>query len=336
MISTRHGRHTRRVVASGRFDPIAFVQATYAIGTEPRVWLAEMAAWAARDFSSIGRTTLTTVESPNDSIVVVHPSRAPVSATRLRALLRLRERSQPRPTPIGDAASLSDLVADGSLTTSAFALMAPMGQDAFWIRAEFENASVHLLVALPGVRRTPNRQRQLWNRLALHVATCIALRTKAQILGTSTPELRASIRRIVAHEARREKPSLTMDESQCVSAWEAVCSGTWSLVDAFDHQGQRFLVAKTNRDTPDPRQLSPQERQVAEFLAQGLSNKLIGYELGLSTSRAGTLVGRVQQKLGAATRAEAIQRIHALHRVRGRALSHAMSGSDDAQAKRTA
>ncbi len=102
-------------------------------------------------------------------------------------------------------------------------------------------------------------------------------------------------------EARREDPRAALE------AWRALVSGRWSLVDHFDSDGHRYLVAHKNPPkVRDPRRLTRREQEVLAFLALGSPNKLIGYTLGLSTSRVGTLIGSAARKLGCSSRVELV------------------------------
>jgi DNA-binding NarL/FixJ family response regulator len=57
-------------------------------------------------------------------------------------------------------------------------------------------------------------------------------------------------------------------------------AGRWSLVDRFDHDGRRYIVAhKNDPQVEDPRALT---RQVLAYAAAGDSLKLTAYILGLS------------------------------------------------------
>jgi DNA-binding NarL/FixJ family response regulator len=83
--------------------------------------------------------------------------------------------------------------------------------------------------------------------------------------------------------------------------------GRWSLVDRFESDGRRFMVAHRNEpDVRDPRALSKRERQVVAFAATGHSNKLIGYELGVSPSSVAKHLGVAARKLGVRSRAELV------------------------------
>ena len=90
-----------------------------------------------------------------------------------------------------------------------------------------------------------------------------------------------------------------------LDAWEGLVSGRWSLIDRFDSDGRRFVVAVRNDPRfPDPRGLSLRERQVAEFAGLGRSAKEIAYLLGVSAASADNSLRRAEEKLGLGSRVE--------------------------------
>jgi DNA-binding NarL/FixJ family response regulator len=113
--------------------------------------------------------------------------------------------------------------------------------------------------------------------------------------------LREAVRRI--DKARttegRSDPDAAMD------SWEGLVDGRWSLVDRFDTDGKRFVVAVKNDPAhPDPRGLTTREREVSEFVGLGRSTKEISYILGVSLSAVTNLTAEAQAKLGLSSRAE--------------------------------
>ena len=79
-------------------------------------------------------------------------------------------------------------------------------------------------------------------------------------------------------------------------AW--VVAGRWSLVERFDSDDRRFLVAhKNDPSNRDPRGLTERERQVLGYAELGRLNKLIAYELGLSPSTVGVILATARTKL---------------------------------------
>lgn len=60
---------------------------------------------------------------------------------------------------------------------------------------------------------------------------------------------------------------------EALSLWKGLVAGRWSVVEWFDTDSRRYLVAHPNQvSARDPRALSPRELDVAELLVQGRSN----------------------------------------------------------------
>ena len=86
-------------------------------------------------------------------------------------------------------------------------------------------------------------------------------------------------------------------------AWSAVLGGRWSLVDRFDSDGRRFVIAYRNPPgVLDPRRLTPREEGVTALAAIGRSNKEIAGELGVTQSTVATLLAAALTKLGLESR----------------------------------
>jgi DNA-binding NarL/FixJ family response regulator len=92
-----------------------------------------------------------------------------------------------------------------------------------------------------------------------------------------------------------------------VEAWRGLVNGRWSLIEHFDTDGRRFLVARKNdADAMGPAAVSARERQVLLGRARGLSLKLISYDLGLSIGSVSKVLRSAMDKLGLANEAELI------------------------------
>jgi DNA-binding NarL/FixJ family response regulator len=105
------------------------------------------------------------------------------------------------------------------------------------------------------------------------------------------------LREFVRARARAPAPS---EES---AAWDAVIAGRWSLIDRFDSDGRRFVVAYRNPPgVLDPRRLTAREEGVTTLAAVGRSNKEIGLDLGISESSASSLLATALAKLGLGSR----------------------------------
>jgi len=102
------------------------------------------------------------------------------------------------------------------------------------------------------------------------------------------------------------------DPNSALDVWRGLVAGRWSLVDQFDHDGRRYIIARENEpSTRASVALSDRERQVMGYAARGWANKTIAYHLGLSLSTVATHLSSAAKKLGAASRIEAVQAFRA-------------------------
>jgi DNA-binding CsgD family transcriptional regulator len=126
--------------------------------------------------------------------------------------------------------------------------------------------------------------------------------------GEATPSrareaLAESVRRIAwaRGRARRAEPE------KALRVWRGLVDGTWSLVDHVESDGRRWVLARRNPPgVPDPKALSPRERDVLALAALGHSNKYVGYMLGLAPSTVAGHLAVAQRKLGLRSRSELI------------------------------
>lgn len=103
------------------------------------------------------------------------------------------------------------------------------------------------------------------------------------------------------------------DPQKALEGWKALVRGRWSVVDWFDTDGRRFVLAIPNAaEVIDPRGLTERESQVVWMAAEGMTNKMIAYRLGLSTSRVSLVLRKAMQKRGARTRAQLVAMTHDL------------------------
>jgi DNA-binding NarL/FixJ family response regulator len=135
----------------------------------------------------------------------------------------------------------------------------------------------------------------------LHDASGRATARDAQVA------LRRAARAIDRARAQRKR-----SPEAALEAWQALVDARWSLVDRFESDGKSYLIARPNPPRPPPvRALTVRESAVTSLAALGRSNKLIGYELGLSVGTVATYLLRAQKKLGATSRAGLIRAFHA-------------------------
>lgn len=183
------------------------------------------------------------------------------------------------------------------------------------------------------------RQRQYWKMLEVHLAAGHRLRRALELNGeakgvplTELPldaDAMVDPRRFfVSHaigKARAASPSIrdaaqridkargslrTQDPEEALRLWQGLVRGTWSLIDWFDAEGRRFILAKRNAPRiRDPRGLTEREAQIAAYAALGETSKMIGYRFGLSQPYVSRLLRDAMRKLGVKTRAQLVERM---------------------------
>lgn len=173
-------------------------------------------------------------------------------------------------------------------------------------------------------RRMDDQVRTLYARLSAHLTSAARLRsgrrTPAAILSPKGGLVHAendaaashanALRDAVRAFDRARTKEARRDVDLATRRWRPLVTAQWSLLDEFESDGKRFVVAIDNRAPPRrPRgPLSEREHQVLTQAELGHTNKEIAYALGLSSATVRVLMHRAAKKLGAATRAEAIAR----------------------------
>jgi DNA-binding CsgD family transcriptional regulator len=180
---------------------------------------------------------------------------------------------------------------------------------------------------LPEVTGVKRGEATAWSRVAAHMAAGMRLRRarrsaaptdadtvltpggRVEHAGEDSSDATLDVLKDAAKAmARARGSSRHADPPGAVEAWKALVSGRWTLLDHFDHDGKRYIVAVRN----DPQvasvgELSPREAQVVAYAAQGHSNKLIAYELGIAPSTVAMHLSTAGAKLGAKSRVELIR-----------------------------
>jgi DNA-binding CsgD family transcriptional regulator len=127
-------------------------------------------------------------------------------------------------------------------------------------------------------------------------------------LAASRENLRGATRALDKARGRMRRD----DSERAVKDWKVLVDSRWSLLDHFERDGKRYVLAC--RNAPPARAdtlLTPRERQVVLLAARGHSNKLIGYELGIAGSTVGVLLGRAAGRLGVKSRRALIDACYA-------------------------
>jgi DNA-binding CsgD family transcriptional regulator len=198
--------------------------------------------------------------------------------------------------------------------------------DELWINAQ-DPTGIGCLVVVPRRRAGPLPPRDVhrWRYVASHVATAFRIRRQLEawspvprlndvssleaILAPNgtlahalepaqTTPARAALSRAVKALDRARGSLRRRNPDEAISIWQAMVAGRWSLLDHTDSDGRRYVLAHRNdARVPDARGLTLRERQVVAYAALGQSNKVIAYELGLSTSTVGGHLARARAKL---------------------------------------
>lgn len=191
-----------------------------------------------------------------------------------------------------------------------------------------------LVANLPEVTEgpVPEEQAAQWSRVGAHLAA--GLRLLRARLAIATPDAdpfgdaeaimqpggrfeyatgaalgefaRVSIRdAAVAIDRARARST---DQNEALEIWRALTAGRWTVMEQFDRDGRRYFVARPNRArVTESSALTEREEEIARQAARGHSNKLIAYELGLSTGTVASHLAAAKRKLGARTRLDLIR-----------------------------
>ncbi len=97
---------------------------------------------------------------------------------------------------------------------------------------------------------------------------------------------------------------------EALDIWQGLVDGTWSLVERFDSDGKRFMLAHRNpEDVTDPRGLTTMETRVVALTVRGYSDKLTAYHLGISTSTVSAHLSSAMTKLAVDSRVELVRHL---------------------------
>jgi DNA-binding CsgD family transcriptional regulator len=236
-----------------------------------------------------------------------------------------RDKSLKNPSPV---MCLSDFIGDSPAKHPAYAEIARATgfQDVLVVRASnADGTGVVLSAVLPHELRHKAECKQRWSRVAAHVAAGMRLQRAARRAVASdgdavltptgkvlhaaptTQPAREVLRRAAIGMDRARTTLRQKDAAAALEAWSALVDGRWSLIDRFESDGKRFVVAMPNAPTArDPRALGEVERPLLQYVAMGHPNKLIAYELGLPEGTISARIASIKRKLGVRSRAELV------------------------------
>jgi DNA-binding NarL/FixJ family response regulator len=178
-------------------------------------------------------------------------------------------------------------------------------------------------VPLARPERIKKRSFEPWSKLLTHVmagyrlhATAddgaeAVLETDGRIAHAEGPaksrSARAALRQAAVRIDHARGNLRRTDPDAALDIWRGLVDGHWSLIDHFDTDGRRYLVARRNDpDVRDPRALDARERQVLGYTALGASQKHIAYALGLSAATVTRASRSAMRKLGCTSAADVV------------------------------
>jgi DNA-binding CsgD family transcriptional regulator len=163
-----------------------------------------------------------------------------------------------------------------------------------------------------------------WTKVAVHIAAALRLRRRLQGQSSSdraealieprgaiatacgaatTKEARRALVDSVRTLERIRAPAKRGSSARSLVGWKGLVDARWTLIDHFETDGRRYLVAQRNDVIArDISALTEREQQVLAFATLRHTNKLIAYELGISPSTVGVFLHHAARKLKASTR----------------------------------
>lgn len=208
-----------------------------------------------------------------------------------------------------------------------------------------DGRGVHIIAPVPRTITLSRAERNRWQMLAAHMSSGLRLRAALSKLadknrkeGVSSlpmgadamldpksfdvtdaiedatlPESRQALREAAVRIDRARGPLRREDPTKALEIWWALLRGRWSMVEWFDTDQRRYVLAVPNAPRVfDPRGLTPRESQVVAYASLGDSHKLIAYRLGISRSRVSDALQSAMRKLGVKTQAQLVEKLGAL------------------------
>jgi DNA-binding CsgD family transcriptional regulator len=239
------------------------------------------------------------------------------------------------------AASMSSNCGNADFRRSTFAKwFHPIGQhDAFGLLARDGGpwgvsfaTGLSKITSIPAVRARP------WEKIAAHIHSAMRLRFRVHgapalpdanpngalleigVDAVLTPDGKVehaegqardyvdSLRHAAVSIDRARGRMRRRDPDGALEAWRSLIEGEWSLVEVFESDGRRFMVARRNApDAPRTPLLDDRERTVLGLRARAHGVKLIAYELGVSPSSVSRALSTASNKLGLQSMADILR-----------------------------
>ncbi|MFO0551884.1 MAG: helix-turn-helix transcriptional regulator [Polyangiaceae bacterium] len=192
-----------------------------------------------------------------------------------------------------------------------------------------------MAAARPAVSTPSKREKARWHRIAAHLVAGLRVHRSmrdeprdAPLLerppveavlnpdggivdarGAAKPRTARTELRQAAATMDRARGSLRQrDPDAGLRAWQALVAGRWTLVDVFDTDGRRFIVARENQPVaPSVVHLTRREQHVITYARLGWPSKQIAYTLGIAESTVSETLRRALDKMGLRSRVDLIR-----------------------------
>jgi len=267
----------------------------------------------------------------------------------MRAMAELPQESM-RPQIHSGIGVLSEVNAEEPRFLEAWKHHIDYAEDGIGITALDPNGRcVHIIAPVPDTMTLSRSERDRWEMLAAHLSAGLRLRAVLAnarpasgsedeglpcgadaVLDATTfgvtdavqdaqvPDSLQALRNAAIRMDRARGPLRRDDPQEALQIWWALLRGRWSMVEWFDTDRRRYILAVPNAPRVwDPRGLTERESQVVAYAALGESHKLIAYRLGISRSRTSSALSDAMRKLGAKTQAELVAKLHAIRNQQG-------------------
>jgi len=229
---------------------------------------------------------------------------------------------------------LSELTEEDPRMMEAWSRHVDYAKDAIGITAlDTDGRGIHLMAAMPEASTVSDAERERWLMLGAHLCSGLRLRSAPQssdgplpqgaeavidpkrfrledAIGGAQEKSSAELLRDAAIRVDRARGSLRRkDPDEALEIWHALVRGQWSMVDWFDSDQRRFVLAVPNPPrVSNPRGLTKRESQVAAYAAMGERHKIIAYPLGISRPAVSNTLRSAMRKLGVQSQVELVNK----------------------------
>lgn len=333
-------------------DPLRIVEAAYRWESSEDAWLDGVVA-AATPFAVGGGVVACLVQCSPAPQVLAHASEG-VSDEGVDAIVRVCNAVDPgvaatffAPTEfVGNAAWRLERLARGMSRPTAD-LIGGVPLPPVWALIGGAPHEAALVLVFPSARNGlgpdvpfPGDHSHMLGMVAAHLGAALRLRSLAPPARTGDDEteavlspdgkvlhatgdaveLRSSLTEAVLRSERARSHLRKVDATEATELWSALVEGKWSVLEATERDGKRFLLARKNTlrpprlstepaRPPDLIDLKKEESDVVWLAVQGHSHKYIAYELGLSAPTVARRLRAAMDKLRVGSRRELLRKL---------------------------